>query len=462
MKTYFIILCLLISTGLASASIQTAVSQDKPPHVYVKSYKMNDQVSGIFHWEGTSGVYAGSWQNLNLTCNANFYGLMDGTNGFIGAGAADMQMPQVEQYVQNGTNVTVTGLFQENMVEQDVNSVPAILDTQEIIYDDDITYYDGTSTNIGMSFPIYLTHCDINAPSFTSASVVGQYEYWSYTRRRGAQAVLKLQTGGKATSRLRNVIGLTGSAVQAIPTFPDPSFTSHWGQIWLMCYWGDHVSGTNIPSQQISIGSYGNLNGNGVLYKILPDNTEVDVTPQVSGSDYYTFNVSPQKYYSYFDLYVEQPNPGYSFLPIYNGDFGHAFWSLRTDAPSDALQYISSSLRAYLGTFGFYPGTNGSICSSAPGQVQNNSGHAANVKRTFYIGYPNLLNALAYVRGISQAPPPYCWSGINCVAEAVFTGGQAGVHVLPGDQSPQNFGAMLVQIYPGPFFDTNDVFTSLY
>ena len=78
----------------------------------------------------------GVGMNLNLTCNANFYGLMDGTNGFIGAGTADMQMPQVEQYVENGTNVTVTGIFQENMVEENVNSVPAILETQDIIYGD--------------------------------------------------------------------------------------------------------------------------------------------------------------------------------------------------------------------------------------------------------------------------------------------------------------------------------------
>ena len=273
-----------------------------------------------------------------------------------------------------------------------------------------------------------------------------------------AHTTMILHTGGRPTSRLRNVIALNGwGASQMIFNVYNNALQFSGG------FCGYYGGGPNFPARNVSLGSFGALNANGTKYVILPDNATADITPMVAGAPRYVFNIgSVQKYYSYFDLYVEQPNPGYSFLPIYNGDFGHAFWSLRTDAPSDALQYISSSLRAYLGTFGFYPGTNGSICSSDPGQVQNNSGHAANVKRTFYIGYPNLLNALAYVRGISQAPPPYCWSGINCVAEVVFTGGQAGVHVLPGDQSPQNFGAMLVQMYPGPFFDTNDVFTSFY
>lgn len=455
MKTYFIVLCLLISSGLANASIQTAVSQDKPPYVYVKSYNMNDQASGTYHWEGTgAGEYAGDWQNQTLTCSANFYSLMDGTNGMIGAGAANMQLQSVGQDVGSDE---YTGTFQENMVEQDVNSVPAILDTQN----------GSPYTNVGMSFPIYLTHCDINAPSYTSAAIVGQYEYWSYTRRRGAQAVLKLQSGGKATSRLRNVIGLAGSAVQAIPTFPDPSFESDWGLLWLMCYWGDHVSGTNIPSQQITIGSYGNLNGNGVLYKILPDNADVDVTPRVNGSDYYTFNVSPQKYRSYFDLFVQQANPGYSLI-FYSqtNDVGHAFWQFRTDAPADALQYISSSLTGYLGQkWGFYP-SNPNNLFTALGYLQNDNSHSYNITRSFYIGFSDLLQGLLYTEGISNAPPEYCLTSFNCVGAARGAGFTADVFGLPWDESPQNFGVTLIEMYPapgqtvGPFIDTNDVFYS--
>ena len=41
MKTYFIFLCLLISTGLTSATTQTTANQDKPPRLYVKSYAEN-------------------------------------------------------------------------------------------------------------------------------------------------------------------------------------------------------------------------------------------------------------------------------------------------------------------------------------------------------------------------------------------------------------------------------------
>jgi hypothetical protein len=451
MKIYFTFLCLLISSGLASASIQTAVSQDKPPHVYVKSYKMSDQASGTHHYEDS---YYGYSQDQTLTCSGNFYGLMDGNNGLIGAGAADFEVDDIDSSGNHST-------FKEHMFEQDTNSTPALVDWQYIS-----DYYDGTTIMPGWSFPISQVHCDINVTinTFATSPDGSAYQTYAITGRRGAQAILKLQTGGKATSRLRNVIGLTGSATQATPAFPYIT-DFYWGGLWLLDYQHDHYDGTNIPSQNIAISSYGNLNSHGVLYKILPDNTEVDVTPRVNGSDYYTFNVTPQKYRSYFDLFVQQANPGYSLI-FYSqtNDVGHAFWRFRTDAPADALQYISSSLTGFLGQkWGFYP-LNGLF--TVPGILQNDNSHSTNIVRTFYIGFPDLLQGLIYTRGISNAPPVYVLSAFNCVGAARGAGFAADVFGLPGDESPQNFGVTLIEMYPapgqtiGPFIDTTDVFYS--
>jgi hypothetical protein len=277
MKMYFIFLCLLISSGLACASIQTAVSQDKPPHVYVKNYKMSDQASGTYHYEDS---YYGYSEDQTLTYNADFYGLILGTNGLVGAGTSSKQVQYIDSDGYSETD-------DDYWVEENMGFVPNLIDTE---YTSGV--FRGTGVLANASFPIYQEHCDINGTTHISAfSPDGSaYISQSVTHKRGAQAVLKLQTGGKATSRLRNLVGLTGSAAQGIPV----SFMGSWG--WLARAYWYQSSGTNFPSQYITIGSYGKLCNDGNVYVALPDNADVDVTPYVAGVDYYSFNVNPQKY----------------------------------------------------------------------------------------------------------------------------------------------------------------------
>jgi hypothetical protein len=49
----------------------------------------------------------------------------------------------------------------------------------------------------------------------------------------------------------------------------------------------------SIPFTNISAGVFGQLDASGHADKLLPDNTNVDVTPTVAGVDYYTFNDPP-------------------------------------------------------------------------------------------------------------------------------------------------------------------------
>jgi hypothetical protein len=54
--------------------------------------------------------------------------------------------------------------------------------------------------------------------------------------------------------------------------------------------------GTPVPPQQIQIGSFGNLDSNGNLFLVLPDNNSPTVTAKVPGNPKYTFNIYGTKY----------------------------------------------------------------------------------------------------------------------------------------------------------------------
>jgi len=504
MKNCLIFFGLFIGSGLVFATSQTALNQDKPARLYVKSYiesaggniNILEDGSGYLGYTERQAKRIDTFsENIKyqdgLTGSANYQGNENYNDSDDSAnGGSQLQMFGNKTIsVSSGAGINYSAVSTMQITSGSDSLTGSGWDiygnSSESIGNDT---YSSTNNGYGM-LGVHSEHCDVGTPirdhsgipSFRSFAAEAPPN-WQENYKRNAQMIMKLQTGGKATSKLRNLFALSASGTQINPVHVNehgegPYFSSfdytfyyngnpigYFANIYTYYAPFDNpfysVVGsaqpteTSISAQNIAIGSCGNLNSNGVLYRILPDNADVDVTPYVANVDYYTFNVSATKYHSYFDLYVDQPNPGYSFIPIYNGDTGHVFWELKTDAPSDALQYISTNLTTFLGTNGFFPGPSGSICSDAPGQLQNNNG-SANIKRTFYIGFNNLIDGLIYVKGIHDSPPAYCWSGINCVAIAVFTGHQAGVHILPDDQSPQNFGVDLVEMYSGSFWDAD-------
>jgi hypothetical protein len=326
---------------------------------------------------------------------------------------------------------------------------------------------DGTVTETGygsddydehVGSPIIWEHCDTGVPLVDETGVYlwppGTWDDTAYLMNlnqkatRHAQAKIKLQTGGKSGSRLHNLFGFTASATHIVGVKDPPPFNEN-----------NFVQNVSVPQQNIVLGSVGTMPATGTLYKILPDDTTVDVTPTVSGMDYYTFNVSESKYHSYYDLYDEQANPGYSFMPYGTNEVGHAFWQFSTEAPSDALQYISTNLTKYLGTScGFFP-SNGLF--TLPGQMEfGGANGSANIHRRFYIGFPDLINGLEFTKDTTLTPPDYVLTAFNCVGAARGAGFAADVFALPWDESPQNFGVTLVQMYPGPFDDETDTFYS--
>jgi hypothetical protein len=484
MKTQLVFLCLAISSGLAgAATTQTPLNQDKPPRLYVKSYSCAVSSITARHDAFNSSYPYLSSMTESFAYNANV-SWSDSSGGVSSTSVRD-----VATYSPGST---ATVIWNVNTYCQ-----PFLSGTQTdtILFSGSpygsgpyINVYPGqrvTSSDEQCDMSVAINNMEVSSTDITSRNT---------TYQRTAHEIVRLQTGGKAKSKMRNVFGITGSATQMNQPNNNHNMSPYidryyWDQYppYSYAYWGFYgiyspsgylspQTGANISPQNITIGSYGNMNTNGVKYLILPDNDDVVVTPYVAGVKYYTFNLGqPQKYHSYFDLYVQQANPGYSLYPSsYEYDVGHAFWKFRTDAPADALQYISTNITKFLGIpWGFYP-TNNPAPSltnlfTVPGYVQNDgwpTAHSYNIRRTFYIGFPDLLKGLIYTRGIFNAPPLWCATSFNCVGAACGAGFEADIFGLPWDMTPQNFGVTLIEMYPapgliiGPFNDTNDIFYS--
>jgi hypothetical protein len=248
MKIFFTLLCLLISSVWANATVQNAADQDKPPRLYIKSYTEARTASGVeyFHpevmnentsWhDDMAGFYKYSW----LTSDNDVF--------------VNMNWP-----TSSWPDISATETYESTE--------------------------DGTIISTNVTPNIEQEHCVAN---FTVQHVffgdVQQLALW-----RTADTAMKIQTGGKSISMVRNLFGITATATQNLnPTnyFADVDF--------------DEITVENViasvPSQNISIGSYGNLSTNGAKYVVLADNSDVDVTPYAAGVNCYSFTESQQKY----------------------------------------------------------------------------------------------------------------------------------------------------------------------
>ena len=295
---------------------------------------------------------------------------------------------------------------------------------------------------LGLTWWIGSEHCevvDVKSDKWDSSGGDNQWyggtSHDSYTR--SAQTTYHVQTGGRAVPGRQNLWRLSGWASKITDKHATPPF-------WF-------TPTEAIDPGQIQIRGK-SLDTNGNVYLILPDGQDMDVTPQVSGMEFYVFGVGGQKYYSYFEVYVKQPYPGtQTTLSDYTG---HAFWGLDTDAPDEAIAYLAPSLQYYINAnWGFYP--NGPDCGLT-GQLQNDDTHPYSVRRVFYIGFNDLISGLQFTRGIDNEPPVYCYRSYSCVGASQDAGHNVGI-TLPSfpllDLFPQNYGADILKRFPGPLDD---------
>ncbi len=441
MKTFFTSLAIIFSRLFLEASVQISVTQDKPPYLYVKSYTLADSGFANNGWTNYWADADNTGTNFSDD-NLTFYGSINFTNqkgGSLSWNAIDNNHGHSISLLWD-TVGTITAWDTASLFCQS-NAAGTLT---EIFHG---VAYPSDFTNIYPYeiFPLW-EHADFVKP-FEGAYYENGPGYNKMLEQRTAQAVIKLKTGGKSTSRLRNLIGLTAYATQMYPTDSE-WYASPWagGYEYMQSIVLTSYAPTNVLPQNIALGSYGTLGTNGIKYLILPDNADVDVTPSVAGMDYYSFNVGqPQKYHSYFEVFVNQPHPGAVFYTLETA--GHAFWQFKTDAPADALQYLDTSLTAFVNhSWGFYP--NGAWCG-LPGQLGNDDSHGYSVKRVFYIGFPDLISGLQFTRGVKTSPPEYCLAidGYSCVGAAVDAGRNAGIWLPDWEWTPQNFGVEILLKY---------------
>ncbi len=141
-----------------------------------------------------------------------------------------------------------------------------------------VLYWDGYTETNELGPPLLKQeHCDIG--------ICGNDGGYPFSEHRTAEATMKLVTGGPPGSTQQNFWEISASATDAI-------------------------TGEPIPPEQISIGALGNLNSNGVLYAVLPDNDPDIVTPIDAGKNKYTFTVNGTKYtLHHFTVNVAPTNP---------------------------------------------------------------------------------------------------------------------------------------------------------
>jgi hypothetical protein len=273
MKVYFIFVCLLITGGFASATTQTTLNQDKPSRLYMKQYNLGIHVYTvyvypIYIYSENQWINETSSQSLIQTLNYH-----DGSSG---------------SYFAKQSSAPATGFLTETMFWS--NSMWPFVTGTEIYYDS--TAFTSTTNSI-TSVPITTEYKDVSyLTSFYFTDNDGPNSVVD-TRRATIVSVMHLQTGGKATSRLKKMFGISASAVLLTGAVTNGYFEDGDFEVSLDPDGIGDINLGNIASQNIRIGSYGNLNSNGILYRALSDNIDVDVTPYVKGADDYSFNITP-------------------------------------------------------------------------------------------------------------------------------------------------------------------------
>ena len=261
------------ATGQTAPSGAISFVQPKPIRVYVASYSETSSYS--YQTRYTNFPTPGTWWN------------------WTGSGTKTINWTDGASGVQNESNYVQLICFASDLNYTNMTSaltywpvsswpnIPygACLDYYTDVYATETT--NGTSAYTDIVPPIVFEHCSILVPSPDES---GTYIYGSSSVTASAkgsrhdQPTIKMQTGGPPGSTNLNLFVISTTATNMpIIEAPPPDW--------------DQVNGPPTPiwPTNIMIGSLGYLGADGKLYVVLPDNTQVDITPTVPGLPYITF-----------------------------------------------------------------------------------------------------------------------------------------------------------------------------
>jgi hypothetical protein len=307
MKTAFSILFLIAGCAFAFATSQTTLNQDKPPRLYVKKYSeyhnefANQNGTVVYLFQTGSGPFGASYSQGTDVFN-NVYSYIDTIKYKDNVSGSLSQ-----NYHEQDTSYTLsTGSTIDDSVSLPFTQYlwPNVSGSEnELIYRGG--YYGSTTNSYTTTnaTPVQYAsipneHCNLNLSGTlfyvpNGPRDLGGLVTTAQSVIRSAQTVYKLQTGGKAASKNKNLFGLSATASQINYQM---GYAIWWGSLYPTTYQGWNVtSNTPISATNITFNGYGSQPKNGVLYVTLSDNDDVDITPTVQNVDYYTFNVGQTK-----------------------------------------------------------------------------------------------------------------------------------------------------------------------
>jgi hypothetical protein len=253
MKRLIFIILLALGNS-AHAALQTATIQDKPARICLKSHQVEDN--------GTVSSFGIKYEFTGHSSSA------DGLSGSAWWMVHSATDPTANSCFKYGDAFATWSWDPNSSFATWINSA-TIVECNGTNYE----YFDAPDAWI----PVYREHCDVNV-SFPSGA----------RENRGAKARISLQTGGRSTSKDRNLFSLFGSARV---TYPNIYWADSGGTSWVYLF--DY--GTNIPATNITIAQT-SLDSTGTMFTTLQDDREIDVTPTATGYDAYVFNVGQQRY----------------------------------------------------------------------------------------------------------------------------------------------------------------------
>lgn len=226
-------------------------------------------------------------------------------------------------------------------------------------------------------------------------------------------------------------------------------------------WWG--APSTPLDATNLTVcGEQAGADGN--VWVVLPDNSEENITVSAPGVKHFNAWATPQKYRSYFEVFVRQPwpdFPNYSFpegvpplgYPAVNGfDTGHAWWKLTTEAPVNILNRFTTAANArWINMELGYSPSNSTFISYFPpikqggGYLEQNNGGDSTVHRTYATGFqgPGVIDGLGNCEALFENGGTWNSDTHNCVHETIKTGNMAGVPLPSTDPTPEGFGLNL-------------------
>jgi hypothetical protein len=285
MKTFLIILCLMVGVGPAQATTQTPFNQDKPEGIYAvedkveESHSLRWQTTFTPEGEGCSAVATDQMESLAY--NHHWYHESEAKDG---GGKEIWRTEYSESPPPSGSSSTCTKTKSWPVVgpgvmtySGDCSSPPSAVDPP----------------------PITMGHWDVDLREterreygFLSGGcgVVRAEGEGQWQHTVSADTKLKLHTGGKGVAGRKNLWVVTGDATERLPVLSKWPFPS---EPWLS--WPGGTSRPSAPTR-VTMGELGTLGSDGRRYVALPDGVTKDATPTVVGVKNYNFTAGATKH----------------------------------------------------------------------------------------------------------------------------------------------------------------------